>query len=121
LKFLAEIKNESDSDESKQTSSGDGEDSKPICKLFPNGVLVHKARRGPKKSVKWKEEKDLITIKLFELDETERVNVTRNFVDMKLIERSHEREAFRMARKLGKLNKKFIKFSCNKHFNLSIN
>ena len=44
----------------------------------------------------------MIAVKLFELDETERVNVTRNFVDMKLIERSHEREAFRMARKLGK-------------------
>ena len=90
---------ESDSEESKQT--GDGEDT-PISKLFPNGVLLHKTKKGPKKSVKWKEESDLITVKYFELDETERVNVTRNFVDMKLLERNNEREAFQLARKLGK-------------------
>ncbi|GLH01293.1 Uncharacterized protein GBIM_07465 [Gryllus bimaculatus] len=66
----------------------------------PKGVLVyHKSRKGPKKLVRWKPEKDLETIKYFELDETERVNVTKNFMDMKQIERSHEREAL-MSRKM---------------------
>lgn len=70
--------------------------------MYPNGVLVYKARKGPKKSVKWKEDAELTAVRLFELDETERVNVTRTFVDMKLMERNHEREVFQMARKLGK-------------------
>jgi hypothetical protein len=40
---------------------------------YPRGVLIyHKARKGPKKIVRWKQEKDLETIKYFELDETER-------------------------------------------------
>lgn len=93
-----ECKAESDSEETPKTSE------EPSSKLYPNGVLVYKAKKGPKKSVKWKEEADLTTIKYFELDENERVNVTRNFVDMKLMERSHEREAFQLARKLGKYN-----------------
>lgn len=39
------------------------------------GVLVHfKSRRGPKKSVCWKEEKELEDIRYFEMDETERGN-----------------------------------------------
>jgi hypothetical protein len=40
---------------------------------YPRGVLIyHKTKKGPKKSVRWKQEKDLETIKYFELDETER-------------------------------------------------
>lgn len=99
--LAAEVKTESDSEDSYKpgSSTTDGDEAK--VKLYPNGVLVYKTRKGPKKSVKWKEEPDLITIKLFELDETERVNVTRNFVDMKIMERSHERESFLLARKLG--------------------
>ncbi|PSN43441.1 hypothetical protein C0J52_02645 [Blattella germanica] len=70
---------------------------------YPRGVLIyHKLRKGPKKSVRWKAEKDLETIKYFELDETERVNVTKTFTDMKQMERSNEREAFLLARKLRK-------------------
>lgn len=77
-------------------------------KYYPNGVLLHKSKKGPKKSVKWKVDAELTAIRTFELDETERVNVTRTFVDMKLMERSHEREAFQLARKLGKcIRKKF--------------
>lgn len=40
---------------------------------YPRGVLIyHKSKKGPKKVVRWKQEKDLETIKYFELDETER-------------------------------------------------
>ncbi|XP_021939926.1 serine/threonine-protein phosphatase 1 regulatory subunit 10-like isoform X3 [Zootermopsis nevadensis] len=68
---------------------------------YPKGVLIyHKTKKGPKKVVRWKQEKDLETIKYFELDETERVNVTKTFMDMKQMERSNEREAFLHARKL---------------------
>jgi hypothetical protein len=40
---------------------------------YPRGVLIyHKTKKGPKKVVRWKQEKDLEVIKYFELDETER-------------------------------------------------
>ncbi|XP_049788424.1 serine/threonine-protein phosphatase 1 regulatory subunit 10-like [Schistocerca cancellata] len=71
------------------------------CVRLPKGVLIyHKTRKGPKKNVRWKAEKDLEDVRFFELDETERVNVTKNFMDMKQMERSHEREAFLLSRKL---------------------
>ena len=62
-------------------------------------VLLLQKRRGPKKTLKWKA--DLESIRYFELDETERVNVTKTFTDMKQIEKQNEREAFQMARKLS--------------------
>ena len=43
------------------------------------GVLVHfKSRRGPKKSVCWRLDKDLEAIRYFDLDETERGKVGFN-------------------------------------------
>lgn len=62
------------------------------------GVLCYHKKKGPKKSIKWKT--DLEEIQYFELDETERVNVTKTFTDMKYLERIHEREAFQKARNL---------------------
>ncbi|XP_015604063.1 serine/threonine-protein phosphatase 1 regulatory subunit 10 isoform X2 [Cephus cinctus] len=62
-------------------------------------VLLLQKRKGPKKSLKWKTE--LESIRYFELDETERVNVTKTFTDMKQMEKQNEREAFQMARKLS--------------------
>ncbi|XP_044743816.1 serine/threonine-protein phosphatase 1 regulatory subunit 10 [Chrysoperla carnea] len=67
---------------------------------IPGGVLVYHKKSGPKKSVKWKEDACLEQIQYFELDETERVNVTKTFTDMKQIEMSGEREALQMSRKL---------------------
>lgn len=64
----------------------------------PPGVLVIHRRKGPKKSVRWQE--NLEDVKFFVLDETERVNVTKTFTDMKQMERFGERENFLMARKL---------------------
>ncbi|KAH0945232.1 hypothetical protein HN011_002524 [Eciton burchellii] len=62
-------------------------------------VLLLQKRKGPKKVLKWKT--DLESIRYFELDETERVNVTKTFTDMKQMEKQNEREAFQMARKLN--------------------
>ncbi|XP_072936416.1 serine/threonine-protein phosphatase 1 regulatory subunit 10 [Epargyreus clarus] len=64
------------------------------------GVLCYHKRKGPKKSIKWKPDSELEEIQYFELDETERVNVTKTFTDMKHLERIHEREAFEKARNL---------------------
>lgn len=64
------------------------------------GVLLYSKKKGPKKSVKFNDG-NLTQIKYFELDETERVNVTRNFVDMAKMEMSGERHALQMSRKLS--------------------
>lgn len=64
------------------------------------GVLVYHKKRGPKKQVKWKVESELEEVQYFELDETERVNVTKTFTDMKQMEHTGEREALLMCRKL---------------------
>lgn len=67
----------------------------------PPGVLtLHHRRKGPKKSIKWRPQESLEEIRFFELDENERVNVTKTFVDMKQMERNTEREGFLIARKL---------------------
>lgn len=65
------------------------------------GVLCYHKKKGPKKSIKWKPEAELEEIQYFELDETERVNVTKNFTDMKHLDRIKEREAFQMSRNLS--------------------
>ncbi|XP_055386727.1 serine/threonine-protein phosphatase 1 regulatory subunit 10 [Condylostylus longicornis] len=67
----------------------------------PPGVLILHRRTGPKKKLKWRPQEDLEEIRYFELDENERVNVTKAFTDMKNMERMHEREAFLLARKLN--------------------
>ncbi|XP_050675566.1 serine/threonine-protein phosphatase 1 regulatory subunit 10 [Leptidea sinapis] len=65
------------------------------------GVLCYHKRKGPKKSIKWKPDCELEEVQYFELDETERVNVTKTFTDMKYLERIHEREAFQKGRNLS--------------------
>ncbi|KAJ8960973.1 hypothetical protein NQ318_020276 [Aromia moschata] len=64
------------------------------------GVLLYAKKKGPKKSISWKTEGDLVEIRYFELDETERVNVTKTFGDMAKMEMSSEREAIQMSRKI---------------------
>lgn len=70
---------------------------------LPRGVLVfHRSSNKPKKSLKWKVDSELESVQYFELDETERVNVTKtSFMDMKQMERVHERENFHMARRVS--------------------
>lgn len=65
------------------------------------GVLCYHKRKGPKKSIKWKPDTELEEIQYFELDETERVNVTKTFTDMSHLERVHEREAFQKSRNIS--------------------
>ncbi|XP_018318892.1 serine/threonine-protein phosphatase 1 regulatory subunit 10 [Agrilus planipennis] len=64
------------------------------------GVLVYTKRKGPKKSIRWKSDEDLVQIQYFELDENERVNVTKAFGDMAKLDVKGEREALQMCRKL---------------------
>ncbi|XP_014259988.1 serine/threonine-protein phosphatase 1 regulatory subunit 10-like isoform X1 [Cimex lectularius] len=67
---------------------------------LPKGVLVYvKKEAGVKKGVQWKPEAELEAIKYFELDENERVNVTKAFSDMKQMERINER--MHLSRKLA--------------------
>lgn len=67
----------------------------------PPGVLMIHRRKGKKKSLRWKPQEALEEIRYFELDENERVNVTKTFVDMKQMEHVSEREAFMIAKKAG--------------------
>uniref|UniRef100_A0A0K8SQU9 Serine/threonine-protein phosphatase 1 regulatory subunit 10 n=1 Tax=Lygus hesperus TaxID=30085 RepID=A0A0K8SQU9_LYGHE len=63
---------------------------------LPKGVLVYvKKKKGLKKNVVWKMDSELEAVRYFELDETERVNVTKNFTDMKQMERCNERMMIR--------------------------
>lgn len=57
------------------------------------GVLLYAKKKGPKRSIKWKQDSELVDIQYFELDETERVNVTRAFMDLAKMEMTGEREA----------------------------
>ncbi|XP_049536400.1 serine-rich adhesin for platelets [Anopheles darlingi] len=67
----------------------------------PPGVLVIHRRKGPKKQLRWRAAEDLEEIRYFELDVTERCNVTKSFTDMKNLERVDERQKFMLARKVG--------------------
>ncbi|KAI9584080.1 serine/threonine-protein phosphatase 1 regulatory subunit 10 [Glossina fuscipes] len=66
----------------------------------PPGVLMLHRRKGPKKKLSWSPQETLEQIRYFELDETERVNVTKtSFMDMKNLERFNERDAIIMSRR----------------------
>lgn len=67
----------------------------------PPGVLTLHRRKGPKKSIRWKPQESLEEVRYFELDETERVNVTKAFVDMKQMEHTSERESFLISRNVA--------------------
>ncbi|XP_065164165.1 serine/threonine-protein phosphatase 1 regulatory subunit 10 isoform X3 [Atheta coriaria] len=59
------------------------------------GVLSYGKRKGPKRSIRWRPDADLVEVQYFELDETERVNVMKPFMDMQRMEMAGEREAHR--------------------------
>lgn len=67
----------------------------------PPGVLVIHRRKGPKKQLKWKPQEELEEVRYFELDVTERCNVTRTFTDLKHMERVDERNKYMLARKVN--------------------
>lgn len=78
------------------------EDDPPPPVILPGGLRsvlsVHK-RKGPKKTLTWRTE--IQDVQYFELDETERVNVTKTFLAMKQMEHIHERESFKKGRNLA--------------------
>ena len=68
----------------------------------PPGVLtdVHKKRKRPKKLLKWRPQEELEEVRYFELDENERANVTKTFIEQKQMERCDESRNFALGRKL---------------------
>lgn len=67
----------------------------------PPGVLVHpNMPRRKKRAIRWKADEDLTEIRLFELDETERTNVSKTFTEQTLMEHVEERSAFQLGRKM---------------------
>lgn len=66
----------------------------------PPGVLMLHRRRGPKKKLTWQPDEKLTQIRYFEVDRSERVNVTKqSFLEMKNMERYSERDALNIARR----------------------
>lgn len=67
----------------------------------PPGVLVHpNMPRRKKRAIKWRADEDLTEIRYFELDETERTNVSKTFTEQKQMEHVEERSAFQLGRKM---------------------
>ena len=68
----------------------------------PPGVLVDpNMPRRKKRPIRWRPEEDLTEIRFFELDETERANVTKTFTEQKQIEHGEERSAFKLGQRLA--------------------
>lgn len=68
----------------------------------PPGILKISSRKGTKKRLTWKVPEELEEVRYFELDETERCNVTKtSFMDMKTADRLKERQGWIMARKIA--------------------
>lgn len=69
----------------------------------PPGVLVDPTvprRKRQKRSIRWRPDSELTEVRLFELDENERCNVTKTFTEQKQMEHNLERNGFLMGRKL---------------------
>lgn len=67
----------------------------------PHGVLVHpNIPRRKKRPIRWRPDEELTEIRFFELDENERTNVHKTFIEQKAMEHVEERGAFKMGRKM---------------------
>jgi protein phosphatase 1 regulatory subunit 10 len=67
----------------------------------PPGVLVDpNLPRRKKRSIKWRPDEELNEIRYFELDETERTNVSKTFIEQKAMEHVGESKAFKLGRKM---------------------
>lgn len=68
----------------------------------PHGVLVSpNMPRRKKRPIRWKSDDELTEIRYFELDETERTNVTKtSFTEQKQMEHTNEKNAFQLGRKM---------------------
>jgi protein phosphatase 1 regulatory subunit 10 len=68
----------------------------------PPGVLVDpNMPRKKKRPIRWRADEDLTEVRFFELDENERVNVTKTFTEQKQIEHGEERSAFKLGQRLA--------------------
>lgn len=87
---------ESDEPEEKRPPGiGCGPDGPPRVLVSPNTT------RRKKRSIKWRADEDLTEVRFFELDETERTNVTKtSFTEQKQMEHVGERNAFEQGRKM---------------------
>lgn len=68
----------------------------------PPGILKVFNARSKKKSIQWRAQEELVEIRYFELDVTERVNVNRQFSECRQAEIMLEREKMLQARNLPK-------------------
>ncbi|KAJ8983424.1 hypothetical protein NQ317_005889 [Molorchus minor] len=89
-----EANTEIDTEENKDPSSG------AATPTDDNNDEEPSSPKKPRLEGGLKEESSLVDIRYFELDETERVNVTKTFGDMAKMEMSSEREAIQMSRKI---------------------
>ncbi|XP_035910982.1 serine/threonine-protein phosphatase 1 regulatory subunit 10 [Anopheles stephensi] len=99
----AEGEKRESSDKDEESAAADGKKPPgPGCGPDgPPGVLVIHRRKGPKKQLRWRAAEELEEVRYFELDVTERCNVTKSFTDMKQMERVDERQKFMLSRKVG--------------------
>ncbi|KAL7042341.1 hypothetical protein ACKWTF_001104 [Chironomus riparius] len=61
----------------------------------PPGIISIPKRKRPKRSLRWRTDNDLTEVRYFELDENERVNVTKTFSEQKQDEHTRERMMMR--------------------------
>lgn len=75
-------------EEKRAPGIGTGEDGPPGIIKIPNRV-----RKRAKRSIRWRSDEELVDIFYFPLEENERVNVTKTFMEQKHMEHIHERNA----------------------------
>lgn len=104
----AKLKKQKSTDETDPESIEEEPEEPPVKKApgigtgpdGPPGILKITRTKGRKKAITWKNQEDLVEIRFFELDETERVNVTKTFTDMRAKDLESEKMNLLKARKL---------------------
>lgn len=83
-----------ETDEKRPPGIGCGPDGPPCALVHPN------VPRRKKRQIRWRTDEDLAEIRFFELDETERTNVSKTFTEQKQMEHTEERSGFQLGRKM---------------------
>ncbi|XP_021948070.1 uncharacterized protein DDB_G0284459 [Folsomia candida] len=90
-------------DDLQNSEMDDDDDNNDVCIVIPpkldsiplkSALVIHRSRNKPKKSVRWRDDDELTDTRTFELDEEERVNVTKHkdFLSAKEHEKAEEKE-----------------------------